>query len=201
MEIVPRALEDYLLSLHPRRPPEVEELERRAAETRFPIIGPLVGALCELLARSIGARRVLELGSGFGYSAWWFARSGARVVLTEYDARNLEIARRLLGASDCEYHAGDALEILPRLEGEFDLIFCDIDKADYPRAWKAALPRLRKGGLFVTDNVFWHGEVLSSQPDADARGVLEYNRLAFSTPGVRTSIVPLRDGVAVSLKT
>jgi predicted O-methyltransferase YrrM len=201
MEIVPRALEDYLLSLHPRRPPEVEELERWAAEMRFPIIGPLVGALCELLARSIGARRVLELGSGFGYSAWWFARSGARVVLTEYDARNLEIARRLLSASDCEYHLGDALEILPRLEGEFDLIFCDIDKADYPRAWKAALPRLRKGGLFVTDNVLWHGEVLSSQPDADARGVLDYNRLAFSTPGVRTSIIPLRDGVAVSLKT
>lgn len=200
MEIVPRALEEYLLSLHPPRPPEIQALERHAAETRFPIIGPLVGTFCEILARMIGARRILELGSGFGYSAWWFARTGARVILTEYDPKKLELARTLLRGFDCEFYAGDALEILPRLSGEFDLIFCDIDKADYPRAWAAGLPRLRSGGLFVTDNVFWHGEVLSPQPDSDARGVLEYNRLAFSTPGVRTSLVPLRDGVAVSLK-
>lgn len=175
-------------------------MEGLARERQFPIIGPLVGTLCYLLARSIGAKRILELGSGFGYSAYWFAKAGAHVTLTERDPENISLARKHLARFPCAFHAGDALAALGRLEGPFDLVFCDIDKQDYPKAWKAGLPKLRSGGFFITDNVLWSGRVLDAQADAATKGVLEYNFLAFSTPGVTTSILPLRDGVAVSLK-
>jgi predicted O-methyltransferase YrrM len=200
MQIVAGEIEKYLASLQPARDAALVEMERLAAERGFPIVGPLVGAFLELLARAVGAKRVLELGSGFGYSAFWFARAGARVVLTEYDPRNLALARKHLAGFECEFHAGDAFDALSRLEGPFDIVFCDIDKMQYPRAWKTALPKVRAGGLFITDNTLWYGRVAEPAPDEDTQGVLEYNRLAFSTPGVITSILPLRDGVAVSLK-
>ncbi len=200
MNLLAAGLQEYLLSLHPGRDAALSAMEELAAERRFPIIGPLVGTLCHVLARTIGARRVLELGSGFGYSARWFALAGARVVLTEGDPDNVALARRHLAGLDCEFHEGDAFETLPRLDGSFDIVFCDVEKADYPRAWKAALPRLRPGGLFITDNTLWSGRVLDREPDEHTRGVLEYNRLAFSTPGVVSTLIPLRDGVTVSVR-
>lgn len=207
MDIVAPPIDDYLLKVTPPRDTVAQEMERLAESRRFPIVGPLVGRLLFLLARSIGARTVFECGSGFGYSAYWFARAlpdEGRVTLTDGKADNCEAARAFLGRAGLlgrtEIQQGNALEVLAQRPGPFDLIFCDIDKRDYPRAYPLLKPRLRSGGLFVCDNMLWSGRVAGSQNDDDTRGVRELTRLLYADPGLHTTIVPLRDGVSVSLR-
>jgi predicted O-methyltransferase YrrM len=201
-------LDAYLTSLVPRRHPRLAEMEGIAAERQFPIIGPLVGSLLGVLARLSGARRVLELGSGFGYSAAWLTQavgSDGSVVLTDRSARHMAEAHEHLEAmglaARASFNTCDALDALVSMDGPFDLIFNDVDKAEYPQVFAEALPRLRRGGLLVSDNVLWHGRVADrTVDDADTRGIREYNRLIFSTDEVRSTIVPLRDGVSISVR-
>jgi predicted O-methyltransferase YrrM len=184
----------------------VVEMERLATERGFPIVGPQVGRLLLMLARSIDAKHVLELGSGFGYSAWWFATAvgpEGRVILTEGSQDNADLARGFLDragfARRVDIRVGDGLEIAREYEGPFDVVFNDIDKHDYPRALPIALERLRPGGLFITDNMLWQGRVLDeTAADASTRGVLELTRALYATPNLDTTILPIRDGVAVS---
>jgi predicted O-methyltransferase YrrM len=206
-EIVNPALEDYLHRSLPPRHPVLEEMERIARERGFPIVGPAVGELLELLARSVGAHRVFEMGSGFGYSTLWFARAvGAEgtVVHTEGDAANSDLARDLLEqaglAARVRFLVGDARELLAAEQGPFDVIFCDIDKHQYPGVPDLALPRLRRGGLLVVDNMLWKGQVVDADDDANTQGVLELTRLLRGREDLQTTILPLRDGVSVSLK-
>jgi predicted O-methyltransferase YrrM len=183
------------------------DMERQAAERDFPIVGPLVGRMLCLLAWSIGARRILELGSGFGYSAYWFARAlpeDGELILTEASAQNLAQAKKFFrqGGVRCRvrFELGDAFEILDRLPGEFDIIFNDVDKEQYPAAFHKAVPRLRRGGYFLSDNMLWGGRVVDDVTDATTRGVVELTKLLFQAPNLYTTILPIRDGVSVSLK-
>src|SRR5262249_8382323 len=209
MDIVNPAIEAYLRRVAPAGDEVAQEMERLADRRRFPIVGPLVGRLLYLLARSIGAREVFECGSGFGYSAYWFARAlppDGRVVLTEGSAENCASARGFLSRAGLMAKAaiekGDALEILPRHAGPFDIIFCDIDKRDYPRVHPLVKPRLRPGGMFVCDNMLWSGRVAADeQQDDDTRGVRELTRLLYEDEELFTTLLPLRDGVSVSLRT
>ena len=208
MDIVNPVVEEYLRRVLPQSDEVVVEMERLADRRKFPIVGPLVGRLLFVLARSIGARDIFECGSGFGYSAYWFARAlpeGGRVVLTEGSAENCASARGFLGRAGLMDRAiiekGDALEILPRYPGPFDIVFCDIDKRDYPRVHPLMKPRLRAGGLFVCDNMLWSGRVASAEHQDDStRGVRELTRLLYADPDLDTTILPLRDGVSVSLR-
>lgn len=186
--------------------PVLCEMERLADERGFPIVGPQVGRLLSTLARAIDAKQILELGSGFGYSAWWFATAvgpEGRVVLTEGSQDNASLAGDFLeraGLGDrVEIRVGDALEIAREYDGPFDIVFNDIDKHDYPRALPLALARIRPGGLFVTDNMLWQGRVLDEAgADAATRGVCELTRALYFRPDLETTIVPLRDGVSIS---
>jgi len=208
MDIVHPAIEEYLRRVAPPGEGVALEMERLADRRHFPIVGPLVGPLLFLLARSIGARDIFECGSGFGYSAYWFAHAlpaGGRVVLTEGSAENCASARGFLSREGLMDRAtiekGNALEILPRYAGPFDIVFCDIDKKDYPRVYPLMKPRLRAGGLFVCDNMLWSGRVLDAdRQDDDTRGVRELTRLLFADRDFHTTIIPLRDGVGVSLR-
>jgi caffeoyl-CoA O-methyltransferase len=198
----------YLETLLPGRPPVVGEMERQAHAQHFPMVGPLVGRMLGALTRMIGARRILELGSGFGYSAAWFADAagqGSEVILTEGSPGRVALARDYLGrlglADRCRFETGDALATLEREGGPFDLVFCDIDKKDYPRVPVLALPKLRQGGLLVFDNTLWYGRVAESETtDRDTRAVQALNRDLATRNDVVTFIVPLRDGVSVSVK-
>ncbi|MCK6530050.1 O-methyltransferase [Myxococcota bacterium] len=203
------AMSRYAEALMPARDPVLAEMEALGEERRFPLIGPEVGRLLHQLALMIGARRVFELGSGFGYSAVWFARAlpeGGEVHCTDGDPANARLAEGLLAragvAEKVRFHVGDALEALAAVPGEFDIVFNDVDKHAYPDVVRAALPRLRPGGLLISDNTLWHGRVLGGgADDAETRGVLDHNRLLFADDAaVFTTLLPLRDGVTVALK-
>ena len=189
---------------------EMEEYGRRR---RFPIVGPLVGKFLMQLAMLRSARHVLEIGSGYGYSAAWFLRAGpaVRVTCTDSSALNRERAMDFLsrlGMSDrVEFNVGDALSLVEAMEGQFDVIFCDIDKAKYPDAFRVGVPKLQRGGVFIADNALWRGfawaPLREDVPEFRKRmlpGVREFNRLANGCSDVVTTVIPLRDGLSLSVK-
>jgi len=191
--------------------PVLLEMEAEGKERGFPIIGRLVGVTVELLARSVGAERVFELGSGFGYSAYWFARAvgpGGEVHGTDGDPANepkaLDYLSRAGLAEPIRWHVGDAVTSLAAVPGEFDVVYNDIDKDGYPAAWMAARERIRIGGLYVCDNVLWSGRV--AVPDQEdprpvyTQAIIEHNRLIADDDRFVSSIVPTRDGVFVALR-
>ena len=213
MDIVNEKVERYMEDLLESRGDDVlREMEAEGKERDFPIVGRTVGVTLEILARAVGASRVLELGSGFGFSAYWFARavgSGGEVHLTDGDPHNEKKALDYLGRAGlgdrCVFHVGDALEIIDELPGEFDVIFCDIDKPGYPDAWKKASERIRVGGLYLCDNVLWSGRVAEDTPADDRRAhwidaIKEQNRAIASDDRYLSVIVPTRDGVMVALR-
>ncbi len=207
MEILAPEITKYLQDTIQRQDDVLLEMESEATQSHFPIIGPLVGRFLAQLTVLSGARRVLELGSGFGYSAYWFAKTvgkGGKVICTDRNAQNREKAliffKRAGLLRRIEFHVGDSLEIIDHLKGKFDIILNDIDKEQYPLAFRKAIPRLKRGGLLIADNVLWSGRVVEKDPDASTRAILEFNRLIHQSPDVLTTIIPLRDGISVTLK-
>lgn len=206
MNIVNPDLENYLHRMSPSPHPVLQEMEKLAERLNFPIVGPLVGRDLFLLARLLKAKRIMELGSGYGYSAFWFALSSpdATILCTENSEENIQRAADFLGRAGLwdriTYFRGDALETLDRQEGEFDIVFMDIDKHQYPSGFLKGFPRLRKGGLFITDNVLWSGKILESKPDVSTQAIIHYNEIIFNTPGAFSTILPVRDGVAITMK-
>jgi caffeoyl-CoA O-methyltransferase len=205
--IVDPDVEAYLHRIQPAPDDVLLAMEKLGNERGFPIIGPLVGRLCHQLALSVGAKSVFEMGSGFGYSTLWFARAvggKGKVVHTEGDAAKSAEAKTWMkkaGVADrVEFLVGDAVDLLKKRKGPFDVVFIDIDKEDYPDAFVVARERVRKGGLIITDNTLWHGTVLRKAKDKATRGVQEYTQMALEEPDFLTTILPLRDGVAVSLR-
>ena len=206
--ITGQAVEKYLYDMTPPRDQVLQDIEADAARRDVPIVGPAVARVLYQLAMALGAKRIFEMGSAVGYSTIWWARAvgkGGRVFYTDGDPKNAEIARRNFqraGVADrIDVKTGDALEILSEQNQEpFDIIFNDVDKEDYPRVFKLAVPRLRRGGLFITDNVLWSGKVVQPNPDGETKAILEFNRLLYGTPELFTTILPLRDGVAVATK-
>jgi caffeoyl-CoA O-methyltransferase len=207
MDIVHPDIVEYLLNVTPERDQVLSDMEEFAVEKNFPIIGPLVGRTLFAFAKSVQAKTVLELGSGFGYSAYWFAKAMGKdgtIVCTDSDSSNAERAREYFRrgkvAAKLDFRTGDALKIIDELNGSFDIIFNDLSKHEYPKVVRMAVPKLRKGGLLISDNVLWHGRILDKKPDANTAGVLTYNRLIYSSKELFTTILPLRDGVSVSVK-
>ena len=205
--ITNEAVEKYLYGVLPERDPTLAAMEAEAARRDIPIVGPAVGRLLYQYARLIGAKTVFEMGSAIGYSTIWWARAvgeRGRVFYTDGSRQNADEARRYFqqaGVSErIEVKVGDALEILSEQKQAFDVIFCDVDKEDYPRAFKLAVPRVRRGGLFLADNALWSGKVAGAKPDATTRAIVEFNRLLYGSQELFTTIVPLRDGVAVAMK-
>jgi predicted O-methyltransferase YrrM len=162
------------------------------------------GALLELLARAIGARRILEIGTLGGYSTSWLARAGARVVTLEVDPAYAEIAGRNLAGLDVELIVGPALETLPTVEGPFDLIFIDADKRSNREYLRHALRLSRPGTLIVADNVIRGGAVVEDFDDPSVQGVRAFfDALAAEQDVLATAIQTVGgkgyDGFALAL--
>ncbi|MDQ5874221.1 MAG: O-methyltransferase [Actinomycetota bacterium] len=209
MDIVAPEIERYMATLAAGDDePVLLEMEALADSEGFPIIGRLCGRTLEVLARAIGARRIFEMGSGFGYSAYWFARAtGAdgEIHLTDTDAGNETKALDFLSRAGLDgpisYHVAPALDAFDKVAGEFDIVYCDIDKDGYPEAWKRARTRVRVGGFFMCDNVLWSGRVVQgAEGDAWTEAIQELNELIATDPDYRSTIVPTRDGVVVALR-
>lgn len=206
LEITNPKIYQYLEETLAEEHPILREMGEYGRAQGFPIIGAQPGRMLHFLARAIHAKQVLELGSGFGYSAMWFALAvgaGGKVVMTEGKQANQERAREYFtraGLLDrVEFNVGDALELAEKYAGPFDIIFCDIDKHSYPKALEIAYARLRVGGILIYDNMLWHGRVVSEN-DAETRAVLETTRALLNDDRFFTTLVPLRDGQSVSLK-
>jgi predicted O-methyltransferase YrrM len=207
------AVENYLTELArtEHEDPVLLEMEARAAEHKFPIVGRATGRFLELAARAVRARRVMELGSGYGYSAYWFARAvgpDGEVVCTDSDRANATLAEdylRTAGVWDrVRYRVGDALQGFAEEQGDFDVVYCDVDKAGYPDCWRAARDRIRVGGLWLCDNTIWSGYVATATDREGQQGVTafirEHNQLVAEDTRYVGSIVPIRDGVMTALR-
>jgi predicted O-methyltransferase YrrM len=207
MNFTDRAVEQYFTALLPPRDEVLAEMEALARERNIPIIGPVVGRIFYQMIRLVRAKRIFEMGSAIGYSTIWAARAageGATLYYTDGNPDNVRQADanlRRAGVRDCvEMLSGNALDLLDQTPGEFDVIFCDIHKEQYPQAFHKALPRIRKGGLLLADNVLWYSRVAHPPQDEATRGILEFNRLIYSSPQLFTTILPVRDGFAVCEK-
>jgi caffeoyl-CoA O-methyltransferase len=203
------AVDRYLLDLAgvEHDDPLLRRMEARAKELSFPIVGRAVGRYLEMAARAIGARRVIELGSGYGYSAYWFARAvgpGGEVVCTDSDPENARLAEEYLRSGGLwdriRFRVGDALEGLAAEVGEFDVVYCDVDKHGYPDCWRAGRERIRVGGLYLCDNVIWSGRVARGDQSRSTVAIREHNQLVAEDERYVGSIVPIRDGVMSALR-
>ncbi len=204
------AVQEYLIDLVPPREPEMQEMEKYAAKTDFPIIGPAAGHICYQIARMINAKTVFEMGSGYGYSTAWFARavrengSGLvhHVVWDENLSKMAMDHLSRLGFGDfIKYHVAEAIETLSSMPGPFDLIFNDIEKQDYPASLMLIKEKLRSGGVLIIDNILWSGRIFNKEEKSDAtEGVREFTRLITHDPDWIVSLIPVRDGLIVAYK-
>jgi predicted O-methyltransferase YrrM len=215
MDIVHPDVERYIAQTEAQPHPVLRKMEEHAEKKDFPIVGPQVGRLLSILCRTSAAQQVLELGSGFGYSAFWFALAlpqHGKVTCTELSAENRDHGIAYLeeaGLSEkVVYHLKDGLqlcrELLESHEEGFDILFNDIDKEHYADVPPLAKRLLRPGGLFITDNTIWGGKVTEvddpSNADEATAGVLGLNNATAHDPDFETSILPIRDGLTIAVR-
>jgi predicted O-methyltransferase YrrM len=212
-QVVPDAIERYLSTLNRQSDAVLKDIARVGDERDLPLVDAEVGVLLRVLAMAVQARRILEIGTAIGYSGIWLAGalpSDGSLLTMEQDEQRARQAREHFAragfADRVNVIVGDAQAMLTKVSGPFDLIFQDGDKKMYGPMLDRLVDLLRPGGLLVTDNVLWDGEVVPGFAKAphhnadDTRAIVEYNQRLSAHPGLVTSIVPLRDGVAISVK-
>jgi predicted O-methyltransferase YrrM len=212
-QIVPDAIERYLSGLNRFGDAVLDDIARGNRTRGLPLVDAEVGALLRVLATAVGAVRVLEIGTAIGYSGIWLAGalppSGMLLTMEMSEERAREARENFARAglaNRVSVIVGDAQLKIAKVSGPFDLIFQDGDKRLYAPLLDRLVGLLRPGGLLVTDNVLWDGRVVpgfSTKPDADeadTRAIAEYNERVASHPDLITAIVPLRDGLSISVK-
>lgn len=228
MELLPEQTERFVRAMVPDRDDTLREMEAHGEEVVFPTVGPEVGGFLRLAARMVDAERIFEFGSGFGYSAYWFAEAlpdDGEIVLTEYDADELDQAREYLARGGYDdfavFEEGDALETVERYDGPFDVVLVDCHKSGYPDAFDAVREKVPEGGVVIADNAMQSGaqdfeailEILDGNKpdevdgvdevdavDEDTRGIADYLLAVRDDPNFETVAIPLGQGVAVSLR-
>lgn len=205
--------------VRPERDAVLRAMDERATREGFPTVGPEVGGWLALLARAVDAERIFEFGSGFGYSAYWFARAldaDGEVVLTEVDADELDDAREFFergGVADrARFEHGDAIDIVAEYDGPFDVVLLDNEKSRYVEAFEAVRDKLRPGSLVLADNAVTAGSIDSGdvaaildgegRPDTSeaSAGIAAYLEHVHGADGFETGLLPLGEGVAVSIQ-
>jgi len=219
MPTVPAWIEQYATVVGPEPDDVIEEMDEYAEREGFPTVGPAVGGWLEVLARMVDAESVFEFGSGYGYSAYWFARGLAtdgEVVLTEIDEDELDLAREYLSRGEFDatfqYEHGDAIEIIDDYDGPFDVVLIDNEKTRYREAFEAVREKVAPGGIVVADNAIDGGgidavavrELLTGERDAGSdtsEGIASFVRAIHGDPRFSASLLPVGEGVVVALRT
>ncbi|MCH7662255.1 MAG: O-methyltransferase [Chloroflexi bacterium] len=210
MDLYNPLIPPYLDGLVPPRPKEMQKMEAYAKEHGFPIIGPASGYLCYQIARMINAKKIFELGSGYGYSTAWFAKAvvengGGQVHHVVWDEELSKMAQKHLGelgyTDVIKYTVGEAVQTLRDSEDAYDLIFSDIDKEGYPDSLHVIENKLRSGGVLIVDNLLWNGDIFDKQDRSKATlAIRRFTQMMSESKTWISSIVPIRDGVLVALK-
>ena len=210
MDIVKGDIQDYLFELDRLgdfEDPTLRSMEELGDRLGFPIIGPLVGGVLFQIAKLSKAESVFELGSGFGYSTYWFAKAlpeNGAVHHTDMDGENIEQAKKFLTLGKLQhkvrFHQGDALQSLDQTGGEYDILFCDIDKEQYPEIFPRVKKHLKKGGVLIVDNMLWSGRVVKNDTSAETQGIRKLTKLLYEDKNFFTTLLPLRDGVTISYR-
>jgi predicted O-methyltransferase YrrM len=210
--IAPQVL-DYLVRHHPPLEPVLESIRAEGLAAGLPLVDAATARLLRTLVLSLGARRILEVGTAIGYSATCMALAlpaDGQLLTMEMDAGRAETARQnfVRAAVDGRVSVivGDASRFLHKVAGPFDLIFQDGSKQLYEPLLDRLVDRLRPGGVLVTDNVLWHGEVVEGFVDPpqrdkrDTEAIVHYNNRLAADARLFTTFLPLGDGVALSVK-
>ncbi|AQL41610.1 methyltransferase [Halorientalis sp. IM1011] len=216
-DILPDATAEFARAIGPEPDDVIREMDAQAESEGFPTVGPAVGGWLQLLARLVSARRVFEFGSGFGYSAYWFAQAlpdDGEIVLTEVDAEELDQAREYMargGFDDlASYELGDAIRTVGEYAGPFDAVLIDNEKHRYREAFEAVRPKVAEGGVVIADNAVTAGpidfEALSALVKGEdtgdvnehTAGVADYLERVGADPAFETALIPLGEGIAVS---
>jgi len=215
---LPDVTEEFARTLAPDRDDVIRAMDERADREGFPTVGPAVGGWLRLLARALDAERVFEFGSGYGYSAYWVASAipaDGEIVLTEIDADELDDARENLAAGGFEDRArfehGDAIETVDAYDGPFDLVLIDNEKDRYAEAFEAVREKVAPGGIVAADNAIeagpldfedvralLAGDAVDATPSS--HGIADYLATVRDDPDFETSLLPLGEGVAVSVR-
>jgi predicted O-methyltransferase YrrM len=207
---VDERFERYVTELFAAEDPILSKIRARHAALGLPAINvsPEEGKLLHLLLLMVQAKRVLEIGSLGGYSGVWLARAlpaGGELVTIEKDPTHARIAREAFDMARLHGRVrlieGGALDVLPTLQPGFDAVFIDADKEPLPKYFEWAMKLLRRGGLLLCDNAFFHGAAVDpSDKSPNALGVRGFNELAAHDPRLVATIIPVRDGLCVGLK-
>lgn len=209
--IIQREQAEYLERLHPASDELLAEMEAHAAEHRVPIADREVARFLEITARSIRARRALEIGMAIGYSVINLLRGmsdGGSVTTIEPSAEMIKRAgdyfERAGMTARVNVERGFALDVLPRLEGTFDLVYLDAVKEEYSDYLRLSLPLLRSGGVVIADNLLWGGQVAGDEraadQDASTKALRDFNREFVTHPQLLAQVLPVGDGLGYGVK-
>lgn len=208
-DIVDPRVDNYISEISSHSDTVLKEMEEYANINNIPIVGPLVGRYLSQICLIKQPDNIFELGSGYGYSALWFAKSmkqGSKINCSDYSGLFSELAGNYFAKADqsekLEFITGNSIDILKAADDKYDLIFNDIDKERYPEVIELAFEKLNPGGIFISDNVLWYGRVAEDNYDdlPSTKGVKEFNKKLFSSKGFFSTIIPLRDGLSLSVK-
>lgn len=208
IDITNPAIHAYLENVRPPSDDILQEMETLARERKFPCLGAQCARILYALVRLSGAKRIFELGSGYGYTMYWMAKAmgdGGMVIGTDNDAGNVKEAQAFFArgglAGKTDMRLGDAIELFTKESGPFDMVFCDIEKTQYVEAFQLAKSRLRPGGIYAADNLLRDGRVLSPDDvDDNTKGIFAFTDMIFNDPDFFSLIIPVRDGMSISIK-
>ncbi|NPA53514.1 MAG: O-methyltransferase [Aquificae bacterium] len=203
--IINPKIEKYLekLSFEEKNDPIIKEMEEIAKKENFPIVGSLVGRFLYIITKQKNPSLIVELGSGYGYSAYWFAKAlnKGKVVLIDYQEKNIEKAKEFFKRAGlekkAEFKVGDALEIAKEYKN-IDILFLDLEKSRYLEAIQSLEKNLSENALIIADNVLWHGKVINEKPDKKTLAIKQFNEYMFKH--YFSAIIPIRDGILLSIK-
>ena len=211
MNFLAENLEAYVQQHSEQEPDLLQELAR---ETHLKVLQPRMlsgayqGRLLSLISKLITPKHILEIGTFTGYSALCMAEGlheNGRIDTIDVDEELTDLQRRYFDASSYGkqifQHLGNAAEIIPALNGNFDLVFIDADKEQYPRYFDLIIDRIQTGGLIIADNVLWSGKVVTNATDEATKALQEFNKKVVEDTRVETVLLPVRDGLTLIRKT
>ena len=212
MHFLPQQIDDYIVAHSAEEPELLQKLNRETNEKVLQprmLSGNYQGRLLSLLSKMLNPKRILEIGTYTGYSALCLAEgltADGELHTIDINEELYDLQKKYFEASpwkeQIKQHLGDATEIVPSLKGDFDLVFIDADKPNYPTYYRLVIDKMKSGGIILSDNVLWSGKVIQEiqEDDESTKALLDYNKMLVEDERLETVMLPVRDGLTISRK-